>query len=141
MLVSKNSSCSTVGSAPAARRGSKQRATNELEWARMECPLRNQFLHYVPINIGQPEIPAGEPAMIYFNVVVVVPRLAVAMPDLNKSNAAFEQPASHQKLACLCAGTVQIANMFGLLFDVEGLGGLGLHSVREFKRFDPGLEL
>ena len=56
-------------------------------------------------------------------VVVVVPRLAVAVPELHEANAALEQPPGRQKLPCVDAGPVHAADHFGLLIDVERIGG------------------
>ena len=35
---------------------------------------------------------AGQPAVIFLDIVVIVPRLPVAVPDLHEAHAAFEQP-------------------------------------------------
>ena len=45
---------------------------------------------------------AGELAVVRFDVVVVVPRLAGAVPDLHEAHAALEQPAGDQQSAGPC---------------------------------------
>ena len=48
----------------------------------------------------------GEPAVVDLEVVVVVPRLALAVPDLHEAHALLEQSAGDQELPGLDAGAV-----------------------------------
>ena len=50
---------------------------------------------------------AGQLAVVDLDVVVVVPRLAVAVPDLHEPHAALDQPPGDQQLPGLHAGAVQ----------------------------------
>ena len=65
----------------------------------------------------------GQLAMAGRQVVVVVPGLAVAVPELHKADPALEQPASRQKLAGVHARAVHRADRLGLLGDVERIAG------------------
>ena len=71
--------------------------------------------------------------MILLDVVVIVPGLARAVPHLHKADAAFEQTAGNEQLPGLCAGTVHLADVFGLLLNVERIGGINLHPIGELE--------
>src|SRR5207247_3425630 len=64
---------------------------------------------------------AGELLMIRFNIVVVVPRLPLAVPDLNEPHATLYEPAGNQNLTSLCPFAVAFENVFGLPADVKRL--------------------
>ena len=53
----------------------------------------------------------GQLAMVDLDVVVVVPRLAFAVPDLHEAHAALDQPAGDQDLPRLRAGAVHVADV------------------------------
>ena len=72
---------------------------------------------------------------------MVIPRLAVAAPHLNKAHPALEQSARHQELPPVRAAAVGFANVFWLAIDIEHIGGLRLHTEGQFKRLDARLEL
>ncbi len=72
----------------------------------------------------------GEAAVVDFDVVVVVPRLAFAVPDLDEAHAAFDQSPSNQNLPRLRAGTVGFEDVFWLAADIERLFGIALHPER-----------
>src|SRR3954469_13813626 len=79
--------------------------------------------------------------MIFFEIVMVVPRLTFTVPDLDKSNAAFEEAAGDQQLPGLCACAIQVADVLGLFSDVERVRGVNLHAVGQFERLDTSFEL
>ena len=53
----------------------------------------------------------GQPPMIDFQIIVVVPGLAVAVPHLHKTHASFDQPPGDENLPGLRARAVQLANV------------------------------
>ena len=53
----------------------------------------------------------GQAAVADFEVVVVVPRLARAVPDLHEPHAALDQPPGDQDLPGLHAGAVHVADV------------------------------
>ena len=79
--------------------------------------------------------------MVDFEVVVVVPGLPGAVPDLDEAHAALDQPAGDQDLPRLHAVAVQLADVLRFARDVEGVGRLDLHAVGQLERLDPRLEL
>ena len=79
--------------------------------------------------------------MAGLEVVVMVPGLAVAVPELDEADPALQEPAGRQELPGVDAGPVHRADRLRLLGDVERLGRLRLHPVRQLERLDPGLEL
>ena len=83
----------------------------------------------------------GQLAVAGGQVVVVVPRLAVAVPELDEANAALEQPPGRQELSGMHAGPVHAADRLGLLVDVKGVGRLRLHAIRQLERLNARLEL
>src|SRR5579859_3436400 len=82
-----------------------------------------------------------QPFMIDLEVVMVVPRLAGAVPDLHEANAALEQAAGNEHLAGLGALAVHLADGLRLEADVKGVGGVHLHAVGQFKGLDARLDL
>ena len=85
---------------------------------------------------------AGELAVVRFEVVVVVPGLAGAAPDLDEPHAALEQPPGDQELpGRACRGRTARGSACGSRLDVEGVGRLGLHPVGQLERLDARLEL
>ncbi len=83
----------------------------------------------------------GEPAVVHFNVIVVVPRLPRPVPDLDEAHALFDQAPGNQQLARLGALAVHFANVFGLARDIERVGGIHLHPVSQFEGLDARFEL
>ena len=51
---------------------------------------------------------ASQAAVVHFDVVVAIPRLALAMPDLNIADAFFEKSPSDQDLPGLDPGTYKL---------------------------------
>ena len=84
---------------------------------------------------------AGEAAVVDLDIVVGVPRLAVAVPDLDEADPFFEETAGGEELAALGGVAVKLANGGGFAGDGERVGGLKLHAEGEFVRLDAGLEL
>jgi hypothetical protein len=80
----------------------------------------------------------GESAVAGFDVVVVVPGLARAVPELDESDAAFEQAPRDEQLARVDAVAVHLADVGGFFADVEGVGAFHLHAVGEFEGLDAG---
>ena len=78
--------------------------------------------------------------MIDFEIVVIIPGLAFAMPQLNEPNTTFNQPAGDEQLPGLDAVSVGFQHMFWFLLDVKGVGRFHLHSISEFERVNPGFE-
>ena len=56
-------------------------------------------------------------AVPFFEVVVVVPRLSAAAPDLHEAHAALQQPPRDEQLPAVHAGAVHLAH--GLRLAVE----------------------
>ena len=49
--------------------------------------------------------------MVDFQVVVAVPGLALAVPDLHEAHAALDQPAGDQNLPGLRAGAIHVEDV------------------------------
>lgn len=75
----------------------------------------------------------GEFAVVHFDVVVIIPRLACTMPDLDEADAAFKQAAGDEDLAGLGALAVHGADVVRFATDIEGVGGIHLHAIGEFE--------
>ena len=56
----------------------------------------------------------GQLAVVDLEVVVAVPRLAGAVPDLHEAHAALDQPAGDEHLPGLHAGAVHVADVLRL---------------------------
>ena len=78
--------------------------------------------------------------MTDFKIVVAVPRLAGAVPQLHEPHASLDQPAGDQQLPGLDAGAVHVADVLRLAADIERLGRLGLHAEAQLERADAGFE-
>src|SRR5688572_26688468 len=53
----------------------------------------------------------GKLAVVYFEIVVVVPRLACAMPDLDEADSFFDEAAGDQNLAGLGAFAIHFSDV------------------------------
>ena len=80
-------------------------------------------------------------AVAGLEVVVMVPGLPCAVPELHEPHAALKQPPRRQKLSGVNARAVHRADVRGLLADVERLGGLRLHPVGQLERLDSGFQI
>ena len=83
----------------------------------------------------------GQAAMVQFNVVVIVPRLAGAVPHLNEAHASFNQALRDEQLPGLRPFAVHLANGLRLPADVERVRGVQLHAVSQFKGLDARFQL
>ena len=72
--------------------------------------------------IANPE--TGEAAVVDLDIVVGVPRLADAVPDLDEADPFFEETAGGEELAALGGVAVELANGGGFAGDGECVGGL-----------------
>jgi hypothetical protein len=84
---------------------------------------------------------AGEIGVVRLDVVVVVPRLAFAVPQLDVAHAALKQATRDERLAPVGFTPVKVSDMFRLRAQVEGVARLHLHAVGEFECLDAGIEL
>ncbi len=80
-------------------------------------------------------------AMTGRQVVVMIPRLAVSVPELNEADAAFQEAPGGQELPRLNARPVHLADRSRLLADVKGIAGFRLHAVRQLERLNARFEL
>ena len=84
----------------------------------------------------------GQLAMVHFDVVVVVPRLAGAVPDLHEAHAALDQPAGDQDLPGLHARAVHVAGCAcGSRLTSNASAASDLHAIGQLERLDAGFEL
>ena len=83
----------------------------------------------------------GKIAMVLFQIIVIVPRLAGAAPDLNESYTPFQQPPRGEQLPGMNSGTVHFVNVFRFLAHVEHVHGFALHAIRQFERLNAGFQL
>ena len=78
--------------------------------------------------------------MILFNFIVTVPGLTGPVPELDKANAPFDQPAGHQALLGVHSVSVGLESLFRFPSDVKRITCLHLHAVGELKGADPGIQ-
>src|SRR5207253_999760 len=82
----------------------------------------------------------GEAAVVNLDVVMAIPGLPLAVPDLDEADAALNEPAGDEDLLGLRAGAVHIANMLRLLTHVEGVGRLHLHTIGQLEGLNAGVD-
>src|SRR5262249_41769582 len=70
-----------------------------------------------------------------------VPRLTVAVPDLNEAHSLFELPPCNQNLSSLRAISISFPNGFRLFRNIESVRGVHLHTVRKLKGLHARLHL
>ena len=75
------------------------------------------------------------------DLVVAVPGLAGTRPELDEADATLQQTACDKRLAAKVVLTIGFAHGLGLLADVEGIGGLHLHTVGKLKALNAGIKL
>src|SRR3712207_5649500 len=78
--------------------------------------------------------------MVHLDVVVVVPWLAVPMPDLHEPYAALDEPAGDKNLPGLQTVAITVAHVLRLARDIESVRRLALHTIGELERLDPRLQ-
>ena len=83
----------------------------------------------------------GELPMLHLDVVVAVPRLAFAVPDLHEAHAALDEPSRRENLPRLRALAIHRADVRRLLADVERVRRLHLHPVGQLEGCDARFEL
>src|SRR5262245_54625615 len=74
--------------------------------------------------------------MIRLERIVVVPRLARAVPELYEANASLDQSPGNGQLACMCSRSVSLADFERLAGDVERVRRLRLHAVGQLERLN-----
>ena len=79
--------------------------------------------------------------MIFLDLVMVVPGLPFAVPNLHKSNAPFDQSPCHQQLTRLRRFAVAFANEFRLPLNVKCIRRFHLHPIRLLVALDARLQL
>src|SRR5687767_1103295 len=67
----------------------------------------------------------------------MIPRLSGAVPELDETDAAFEQAPPDQGLPAMDVLAVSSANRGGLLAQIEGVACFGLHPKPQPKQADP----
>ena len=75
------------------------------------------------------------------DVIVTIPRLPCAMPELHKTHTALDQAAGHETLAREISRPIHIADVLGFTRDIEGIGGIGLHAIGKLEAPNARLEL
>ncbi len=76
-----------------------------------------------------------------FDVIMVIPRLAGAVPDLDKTDPALDEAAGDQHLAPMQGIAIHFADGGGLAGEVKGIGSVHLHTIGQLKGLDPGFQL
>ena len=83
---------------------------------------------------------AGVLADVALDVVVVIPGLARAVPELHEAHAPLEQPARDQRLPAVHMIAVGGAEVLGFLAEVEGIRRLELHAEGQLEGLDARLQ-
>ncbi len=78
--------------------------------------------------------------MVGLDVVVAVPGLACAVPNLNEAYPTLQQPPGDHHLARLHSLAVHLPDAFWFLGEVEGIVGFHLHAICQLKRLHSRLE-
>src|SRR5688572_16387761 len=79
--------------------------------------------------------------MVFFDLLMTVPRLSFAMPDLDETHSSFEQPARDQELPGLRPATVKVADVLRLTQNIKRVGRIHLHPVSELKGLHSSFKL
>lgn len=82
-----------------------------------------------------------EVAMVLLKVVVIIPRLSGAMPDLHEADATLDEATGDKHLAALQVVAIHVADVLRLEGDVESVGRFELHTVGEFEALEASFEL
>ena len=71
--------------------------------------------------------------MLFGDLSVTVPRLPRSVPNLHKPNTFFEKTARDQHLPALQSVAVHLADIRGLLVQIENIRRLHLHAVSQLE--------
>src|SRR5687768_15054834 len=74
------------------------------------------------------------------DVVVVVPGLPLAVPDLYEADSPLDETAGDEDLPGLGAVAIGFEHMLGFAVDVESLGRFLLHAVGELEGVNAGIQ-
>ena len=80
-------------------------------------------------------------ADVALDVVVVIPRLPRAVPELHEAHAALQQPPRDERLPSMHRVAIYRANARRFVANVEGIGRLKLHAERQLERLDARIKL
>src|SRR6266404_4016866 len=83
----------------------------------------------------------GQIAMVDFYIIVIVPGLARAMPDLHEAHSTLDQSPGDEQLTSLSPVAIHFSNCFRLFCRIESIGSIDLHAVSQLKRLDARLDL
>src|SRR5687767_14489598 len=75
------------------------------------------------------------------DIIVVVPRLAIAEIDLDHANPALDQTRGHKTPSSEIVITVALPVRLALFRDIENVRGFALHPVSNFRSLDAGFEV
>ena len=78
--------------------------------------------------------------MVRLEIVVTVPGLPGAVPDLHESHTALKQAARNEQLSRLHALAVHLADFLRLARDIERIGCVALHAIGELERLNAGVQ-
>ena len=78
--------------------------------------------------------------MTFKDLVVIVPWLTLAMPQLNDANTFLDQLSGDEHLSALHSWSVHVEDMLGLFRHVEYIHGFLLHAIGKLHRLDAGFE-
>src|ERR1044071_2201206 len=81
-----------------------------------------------------------ESAVGFLDILVIVPRLAGPMPELDEAHSFFQQAPGDEDLPRVDALAVQGPNVRRFPADVECVGRLHLHAISQFEGLNAGLE-
>src|SRR6516225_3255589 len=136
-----------VAAIDAAGIGARSRQLHRRSSAKLAAPDQQRIVQHAALfqvfqkaSDGLIAFP-GQTAMLRFQIIVAVPGLAGAVPDLDEANAFFQEPAGNEKLPALNAGAVQSANVSRLAVDVESILGIALHAISQLERLNASFEL
>ena len=78
--------------------------------------------------------------MVLLKVIMAIPGLTSAVPELNEAHATFGESASDEELSTQRGVAVHLARFLGLAADIKSIRGLELHAVGHLERLGAGLE-
>ncbi len=75
--------------------------------------------------------------MVLRDLLVIIPRLSLSVPQLHVSHAALQESPGDQRLAAVYAGAVHLDDVLRLAGQLEGFGRLNLHPEGQLERLNP----